>query len=59
MGSFFGSLKTELVYHEDYRIRSEARLSVFDYIESFYNNTSLQEKLGYLSPNDFEKRPNS
>jgi transposase InsO family protein len=54
MESFFGTLKTELVYHEDYRTRSEARLSIFDYIESFYNNTRLQEKLGYLSPNDFE-----
>jgi transposase InsO family protein len=54
MESFFGTLKTELVYHEDYRTRSEARLSIFDYIESFYNNARLQEKLGYLSPNDFE-----
>ena len=28
--SFFGSLKNELVYHEDYKTRSEARQSVFE-----------------------------
>jgi transposase InsO family protein len=54
MESFFGTLKTELVYHEDYKTRAEARTSVFDYIEAFYNSIRLQEKLGYLSPNDFE-----
>ena len=54
MESFFGTLKTELVYHEDYKSRSEARLSIFDYIEAFYNSVRLQERLGYLSPNDFE-----
>jgi putative transposase len=54
MESFFGTLKTELVYHEDYRTRVEERLSIFDYIETFYNSIRLQERLGYLSPNDFE-----
>ena len=54
MESFFGTLKTELVYHEDYKTRAEARLSIFDYIETFYNNIRLRERLGYLSPNDFE-----
>jgi len=54
MESFFGTLKTELVYHEDYKTRAEARLSIFDYIETFYNSIRLQERLGYLSPNDFE-----
>ncbi len=55
MESFFDTLKTELVYHEDYKTRAEARLSIFDYIETFYNNIRLQERLGYLSPNDFER----
>jgi transposase InsO family protein len=54
MESFFGTLKTELAYHEDYKTRAEARLSIFDYIETFYNSIRLQERLGYLSPNDFE-----
>lgn len=54
MGLFFGTLKTELVYLENCTTRAEARLSVFDYIEAFYNSIRLQERLGYLSPNDFE-----
>jgi transposase InsO family protein len=54
MESFFGTLKTELVYHEDYKTRSDARFSIFDYIETFYNGIRLQQKLGYLSPIDFE-----
>ena len=54
MESFFGTLKTELVYHENYKTRSEARFSIFEYIETFFNSIRLQEKLGYLSPNDFE-----
>lgn len=54
MESFFGTLKTKLVYHEDYKTRAEARPSIFDYIETHYNSIRLQERLGYLSPNDFE-----
>ncbi len=53
MESFFVTLKTELVCHEDYKTRAQARLSIFDYIETFYNSIRLQERLGYLSPNAF------
>ena len=35
--SFFSSLKTELVDDEDYFTRSEAKKSIFEYIEVFYN----------------------
>ena len=35
--SFFHSLKTELVMHCDYKTREEARASLFDYLEVFYN----------------------
>ena len=35
--SFFHTLKTELVYFEDYQTRAEARGSIFEYIEVFYN----------------------
>ena len=35
--SFFHTLKTELVYSEDYQTRDEARRSIFEYIEVFYN----------------------
>ncbi len=52
--SFFHTLKTELVYHEHYRTREEARASVFEYIEAFYNRERLHSSLGYRSPVEFE-----
>ncbi len=55
MESFFGTLKTELVYHEHYKTRAEARMSIFDYVETFYNKVRLHSKLGYKSPENYEK----
>lgn len=54
--SFFHTLKTELVNHERYRTRNEARASVFEYIEVFYNRFRLHSTLGYQAPADFERR---
>lgn len=54
--SFFGTLKTELVDHEDYRTRDEAKKSLFEYIEIFYNRQRRHSYLGYLSPAEFEAR---
>lgn len=56
MESFFGTLKTELVYHEHYKTRNQAKASIFDYVETFYNRVRLQKRLGYLSPEDYEKQ---
>jgi len=52
--SFWGTLKTELVYHEKYKTREEARQSIFEYIEVFYNRTRRHSSLGYVSPEAFE-----
>ncbi len=52
--SFFHTLKNELVFREHYRTRDEARASLFDYIETFYNRTRLHSTLGYMSLADFE-----
>ena len=54
MESFFGTLKTELVHHEPYATRDQARASIFEYIEGFYNRTRLHSTLGYRSPEAFE-----
>ena len=54
MESFFHSLKTEWVGFEDYKTRSEARISLFDYIELFYNRNRRHSTLGYKSPLGFE-----
>jgi len=53
--SFFHTLKTELVYFERYRTREEARTSIFNYIEIFYNRFRKHSTLGYKSPEQFEQ----
>jgi putative transposase len=37
MESFFSSLKTECVNQQSYQNHSEAKLSIFEWIEVFYN----------------------
>src|SRR5678816_4291995 len=49
MESFFGTLKRELVHQQDYLSRAEARSSIFQYIEVFYNRKRPHSALGYLS----------
>jgi len=53
--SFFRTLKEELVHQQRYTTRDEARLSIFEYIEVFYNQLRLHSSLGYMSPNQFER----
>jgi len=53
--SFFGTLKTEWVDDEDYRTREQAKQSLFEYIEVFYNRQRRHSYLGYVSPNEFEQ----
>jgi transposase InsO family protein len=53
MESFFSTLKRELVHHEDYHTHNQARQSLFEYIEVFYNRSRLHSALGYLSPVQF------
>ena len=55
MESFFATLKKERVHLEEYSTRAEARASVFDYIERFYNRLRRHSALGYLSPDQFEQ----
>lgn len=55
MESFFHSLKTEWVGFEDYKTRSEARASIFSYIELFYNRKRRHSAIGYQSPMAYEK----
>ena len=53
--SFFATLKKELVHDEDYQTRAEARASIFEYIEVFYNNQRLHSSLGYVTPAAYEQ----
>lgn len=52
--SFFGSLKNELVYHDDFKTKSEAKKKLFQYMEVFYNRRRRHAYLGYLTPYEFE-----
>ena len=52
--SFFSTLKAELVHHEHYATRDQARQSLFEYIEVFYNRRRRHSALGYLSPAHYE-----
>jgi putative transposase len=54
MESFWATLKTELVNHEHYANHDQARASIFEYIEVFYNRKRLHSSLGYQSPEAFE-----
>ena len=48
--SFFGSIKSELIYLNHYKTRKDASSSIFEYIEVFYNRIRLHSSLGYKSP---------
>ena len=54
--SFWGKLKTEMVYLHRFATREQARAAIFDYIEVFYNRQRLHSSLDYLSPEQFEAR---
>jgi putative transposase len=51
---FFSTLKRELVHHESYADLTEARRSLFEYIEVFYNRRRRHSTLGYRSPAEVE-----
>jgi putative transposase len=54
--SFFHTLKIEEVKHKIYFTRHEAHLSLFEYIEIFYNRYRMHSFLNYLSPEEFERQ---
>jgi putative transposase len=52
--SFFHTLKTELIHHQTFRSREEAKQAIFEYIEVFYNRERLHSANDYMSPVDYE-----
>ncbi len=54
MESFWATLKTELVHQQRHATHQQARQSIFEYIEVFYNRKRLHSTLGYVSPEMFE-----
>ncbi len=54
--SFFGTLKQEMVFWEKYETRAQAKSSIVDYIEMFYNSKRRHSYLNYMTPMEFEKQ---
>ena len=53
--SFFGTLKAECATHQ-FATHAQARTTIFEYIEVWYNRQRLHSTLGYLSPVEFEQQ---
>jgi putative transposase len=56
MESFYHTLKTEHIYFENYSTREQAKQSIFEYVEVFYNRQRRHSTLGYLSPVAYENQ---
>lgn len=54
--SFFHTIKTEWVFFENYLTRAQAKTSIFDYVETFYNRERRHSTLNNLSPLAYEKQ---
>jgi putative transposase len=56
MESFFHTLKVELVHQQRWATREDARRGLFAYIEGYYNRQRIHSALGYLTPEQAERR---
>ena len=54
--SFFHTFKTEHVYFTRFETRQDARTSIFDYIEVFYNRQRMHSTINNLSPVKYEQQ---
>jgi len=57
--SFHAIIKREWIKRFKIKNLEHARNLVFEYIETFYNTTRIHGTLGYVSPDQFEKRYNN
>jgi len=55
MESFFAVLKKELIYLQNYKSIDSTRLTVFEYIEVFYNRRRIHSGINYNTPIEFER----
>ncbi len=54
--SFHATIKKDLIYRRRFNTRIEAIKAINFYIGSFYNEKRKHSKLGYTSPNKFERK---
>ena len=53
--SFFHTLKTEMIYLEDFDTHEQGKTAVFEYIAVFYNCQRCHSATGYLAPLTYEQ----
>ena len=53
--SFFATLETELINRNSFRNQAEARMTVFDFIEAWYNPHRRHSALGQMPPLNYKK----
>jgi putative transposase len=54
--AFFATLEREVLDRHRFHTREEARSVLFSYLEGSYNRRRRHSALGYLSPEEFERR---
>ena len=54
--SFHAILKKEEVHHKKYRDLKEASISIFQFIEGWYNRNRIHSSIDYMTPNEFEQK---
>lgn len=54
--SFFATLEREVLNRRCLKTHAEARIAIFEWIEGWYNPHRRHSSIGYLSPNNFERR---
>jgi putative transposase len=57
--SFFGTLKVELCDDEEYKTIEEAKSSIFEYIEGYYNTQRKHSTINYMTPKEFKYKMES
>lgn len=53
--SFHSQIKKEKVYQRKYKTRDEAKISIYNYLISFYNQYRPHSSIGYKTPNEYLK----
>jgi len=53
--SFFKTIKVEWIYSKSYMNQDQAQLSIFEWIESWYNRRRRHSALGYKTIEEFKK----
>jgi putative transposase len=53
--AFHATLEKELLRRRSFRTRQQARTAIFEWIEAWYNRERRHSRLGYRSPDRYER----